>query len=39
MNTKHSFMQMLKNQSYSDKTIKKLWKWYDSTEKKGVASF
>jgi len=29
----------LKEQGYSDEMIKELWKWYDSSEKKGVASY
>jgi len=34
-----SFKQMLKNKGYSEEAIEKLWKWYDFSEKKGVASF
>ena len=34
-----SFSVLLKKLGYSDKTIKELWKWYDSSEKKGVASW
>jgi hypothetical protein len=30
---------MLRVQGYSDKAAKELWKWYDSTEKKGIASY
>jgi len=30
---------MLKNKGYSEEEIEKLWKWYDFSEKKGVASF
>jgi hypothetical protein len=29
----------LKKEGYSDKMVDELWKWYDSSEKKGVASF
>jgi hypothetical protein len=29
----------LRKQGYSDEMIKELWKWYDSSEKKGVASY
>ena len=24
---------------YSDKAIEEIWKWYDSSERKGVANF
>jgi len=30
---------MLKNQGYSGDAVEKLWKGYDYSEKKGVASF
>jgi len=30
---------MLKVQGYSDEIIEELWKWYDFTEKKGIASY
>ena len=33
------FKDILRAQGYSTKTIEKLWKWYDYSEKKGVASF
>ena len=39
MKSKSSFRLALKNQGYSDDTIEELWKWYDYSEKKGVASF
>jgi hypothetical protein len=29
----------LREQSYSDEMIEELWKWYDSSEKKGVTSY
>ena len=29
----------LREQGYSDEMIEELWKWYDSSEKKGVASY
>jgi len=35
----HIFTTMLKNNGYSKKTIEELYKWYDSSEKKGVASY
>jgi hypothetical protein len=30
---------LLKRYGYSEKTIKEIWKWYDFSERKGVASF
>jgi hypothetical protein len=33
------FKDLLKQYGYSDKVIKELWKWYDSSERKEVASF
>jgi hypothetical protein len=30
---------MLQKQGYSERMIKELWKWYDPSEKKGVASY
>ena len=36
--TQH-FRQMLKDKGYSKEAIDELWKWYDSTDKKGVASY
>jgi hypothetical protein len=38
MKMNRSFERMLKEHGYSDKTIQELWKWYDFSEKKGVAS-
>jgi hypothetical protein len=29
----------LRKEGYFEKTIKELWKWYDPSVKKGVASF
>jgi len=29
----------LKEQGYSEKMIEELWKWYDSSERKGVTSY
>jgi hypothetical protein len=29
----------LRVQGYSDEMTEELWKWYDSSEKKGVASY
>jgi len=34
-----SFKILLKRYGYSEKTIKELWKWYDFSEKKGIANF
>jgi hypothetical protein len=39
MKAKKSFSVLLKQQGYSATAIEKLWKWYDPSEKKGVASF
>lgn len=39
MKSKDSFNSLLKQRGYSDKAIEQLWKWYDYSEKKGVASF
>jgi hypothetical protein len=39
MESKRLFRQMLKPHNYSDEAIEELWKWYDSTEKKGIASY
>jgi hypothetical protein len=30
---------LLKDTGCSEKVVSELWKWYDSSEKKGVASF
>jgi hypothetical protein len=34
-----SLKAQLKKEGYSDKMIDELWKWYDASEMKGVASF
>jgi len=39
MKAPKSFQQMLKNQGYSGEVIEELWKWYDYSEKKGIASY
>jgi hypothetical protein len=39
MITKRSFEHRLKRRGLSEKAIEKLWKWYDFSEKKGVASY
>jgi hypothetical protein len=31
--------EQLEKNGYSENTIDELWKWYDSSAKKGVASF
>jgi hypothetical protein len=33
------FKRLLADAGFSEKVAKELWKWYDSSEKKGVASF
>ena len=33
------FRNLMKTKGYSEKTTEKMWKWYDYSEKKGVASF
>ncbi|HJX02823.1 MAG TPA: hypothetical protein VJ439_03060 [Candidatus Bathyarchaeia archaeon] len=30
---------LLKREGYSEKAVKEVWKWYDFSERKGVASF
>jgi len=39
MKSSKKFSQMLKENGYSTKTIEEMWKWYDYSEKKGVASY
>ena len=39
MKAQVSFNHLLKKRGYSDTAINKLWKWYDYSEFKGVASF
>lgn len=39
MKSKNIFNNLLKQRGYSLNTIDKLWKWYDYSERKGVASF
>jgi hypothetical protein len=39
MKAKTSFDILMKQQGYSEKAIEQLWKWYDYSEKKGVASY
>jgi len=34
-----SLKAKLLKEGYSEKMIKELWKWYDSSERKGVASY
>jgi len=34
-----SFVFLLRRNGYSKKTIEEIWKWYDFSEKKGVANF
>ena len=39
MKSKKTFDNLLQQRGYSSKAIDKLWKWYDYSERKGVASF
>jgi len=39
MNSKKDFKLALKNRGFSEDSIEELWKWYDFSKKKGVASF
>ena len=36
---KHTFKDLIVRRGYSEKVDSELWKWYDFSEKKGVASF
>jgi hypothetical protein len=36
---KLSFKDLITRRGYSEKAADELWKWYDFSEKKGVASF
>jgi hypothetical protein len=33
------FTKLLLSHGYSEKVAEEIWKWYDFSEKKGVASF
>jgi hypothetical protein len=37
--TEENFKDLLLKAGYSQKTSDELWKWYDPSKKKGVASF
>jgi hypothetical protein len=39
MKAKCSFKRLLKQRGCSETAIEELWKWFDTSEKKGVASF
>jgi hypothetical protein len=39
MKVKRSFWFMLKQQGFSEMAIEEIWKWYDFSEKKGVANY
>ena len=39
MNTKCDFKLILKQRGCSEFAIEELWKWFDTSERKGVASF
>ena len=34
-----NFIQMMEKRGYSTEAVEKMWKWYDYSEKKGIASF
>jgi two-component SAPR family response regulator len=36
---KRLFRQLLLSHGYSERVAEELWKWYDFSEKKGVASY
>jgi hypothetical protein len=38
-NQEEEFKRQMKNQGYSKEAIEELWKWYDPSTKKGVASY
>jgi len=35
----NEFKELLREVGYGGEVVDKLWKWYDFTQKKGVASF
>lgn len=39
MKDERDFEQLLEDHGYSKKAIEELWKWYDPSEKNGVASY
>jgi hypothetical protein len=39
MNGKKEFEQLLSESGFTQTAIEELWKWYDSSKKKGVASY
>jgi hypothetical protein len=39
MKTPPSLRSLLKRNGYSESTVDEIWKWYDFSERKGVASF
>jgi hypothetical protein len=36
---KQVFKELLRSHNYSEKVAEELWKWYDHSDKKGVASY
>ena len=34
-----SFKTLMKKYGYSERAIREIWKWFDHSEKKGVASY
>jgi len=39
MNPPKNFNETLKKRGYSTEAIAEMWKWYDYSKKKGVASY
>ena len=39
MKTLRDFHKVLQERGYSPEAIEEMWKWYDFSEKKGVASY
>jgi len=39
METSKDFCKLLKERGYSTEAIEEMWKWYDYSKKKGVASY
>jgi hypothetical protein len=39
MKDEQDFELLLKQHGFSEEAIKELWKWYDPSEKQGVASY
>jgi hypothetical protein len=39
MDAFEDFKKQMKVKGFSERAIEEMWKWYDHSEKKGVASF